>query len=123
MEVHRQQCQACGSFSLYDVLVREAGQPQTVFVICAACHDLVARYRLQGYYHHGKGADSFIRSREGKMAESGRELLEEFDTVRVDALRGFKRVLGQLADLHKPLEPAGFPTAADVANVHAEGAD
>jgi len=108
---------------LYDVLVREAGQPQTVFVICTECHSLVARYRLQGYYHHGKGADSFLRTRRGKMAESSRELLEEFDSVRVDALRGFKRVLALLADLRKPLEPEGFPTSADAAGVHAEGAD
>lgn len=123
MEVHRQQCQECGSFTQYDVLVRESGQPQTVFVVCASCHNLVARYRLQGYYHHGKGADSFIRSREGKMAESGRELLEEFDTVKLDALRGFKRMLELLAELKKPLDPAGFPTRADAELVHAEGAD
>ncbi|MEQ8769117.1 MAG: hypothetical protein RIB60_01255 [Phycisphaerales bacterium] len=113
MEVHRQQCQSCLSYKVHDVLVREAGQPQTVYVICANCHELVARYRLQNYYHHGKGAESFMRSREGKGADSARELLEEFDRTKHDAHDGYARVLKILAEQHKALDASGYPTEQD----------
>ncbi len=113
MEVHRQQCQKCRSFRVYDVLVRESGHPQTVFVICAECHGLVARYELQSYYHHGKGAESFIRSREGKHADSGRELLEDLSRTKQTALDGYARVLKILAEQHKVLDDSGYPTERD----------
>lgn len=109
MEVHRQQCQRCQSVTVHDVLVREAGQPQTVYVICAQCHSLVARYRLSGYYHHGKGASSFYRWRGPREGDSGREMLGEYEKARDDALSGYARVLTALADQNKPLGPSGFP--------------
>lgn len=121
MEVHRQQCQTCGSIRVHDILVRESGQPQTVFVVCAECHGLVARYRLQEYYHHGKGADSFIRSRQGKLADSGRELLDEYRRTQREVAEQHARVLAVLAEQHKPLDPAGYPTPDDAA--HAEDDD
>jgi len=116
VEVHRQQCQKCESFRTHNVLVRESGHPQTVFVVCAECHALVARYRLQNYYHHGKGAESFIRSRQGKGADSGRELLEDFARAKHDAHDQFARVLGILAEQHKTLDGSGYPTEQDATN-------
>ena len=120
MEVHRQHCQRCQSVDVHDVLVREPGEPQTVYVICADCHSLVARYRLADYYHHGKGAESFLRSRGGRSMESGRELLNDFEGARDEALAGYARVLTALADQHKPLDASGFPGSRAAA---AEAAD
>ena len=45
MEVHRQRCQSCGSRDMRNVLVRQPNEPQTVFVRCVECGELVARYR------------------------------------------------------------------------------
>ena len=33
-----------------------------VFVRCCGCRELVACYELSRYYHHGKEADSYLRS-------------------------------------------------------------
>ncbi|MHC4992372.1 MAG: hypothetical protein ACYTGC_15470 [Planctomycetota bacterium] len=96
MEIHRQQCQACGSHDVHNILARETGRPQTVYVRCARCRDLVARYLLSGYYHHGKDVDSYLRSLGHLAAESGRDTLEDFKQVQNDAIEGFERVLEHL---------------------------
>ncbi len=63
MEVHRQTCQKCGSRKLKNILAREPGEPDRVFVQCHDCNELVARYIIGqgGYYHYGKGFESYIR--------------------------------------------------------------
>ena len=95
MRVHRQRCQACGSLEHNVLLVREPGLPQVVLVRCAACRELVARYELSAYYHHGRGYESWIASFHGS-AESGRDLLHRFGEVKATAVRQFQRVVERL---------------------------
>lgn len=96
MEVHRQTCQACGSIDVRNIIAREEGRAQMVFVRCAKCGELVARYRLRDYYHHGKGVDSFLRSMGAEASDSGRHQLGEFGKVQKEALDAFEQVLAQL---------------------------
>lgn len=97
MEVVLQKCQECGSEKVRNMLVREPGRAQMVYVRCAGCGALVARYRLSDYYHHGKGIESFLKSAGSSMEESGRDALADFSRVRDEAVEGFeqaKRLLG-----------------------------
>jgi hypothetical protein len=92
MEVHLQQCQACLSPNMCNLLVREPGQSQMVYVRCADCGELVARYRLREYYHHGKGIESWLHSQDSAASESGRDFLGEFERVKQEAVDGFQAV-------------------------------
>ena len=85
MQVHRQRCQRCHSIELHDLLVRKPGKNQIVLVVCAACRELVARYELSSYYHHGKGIDSWLGSF-NPITESAHDLRESFERVRDDAM-------------------------------------
>jgi len=101
MEVHRQRCQHCGSLDLCNILRRLEGRPTAVFVRCSQCHELVARYELSSYYHHGKGFESWLRSRGKTYGESGRSVLEDFNQVQKQAVEGYHDVLIELERLHK----------------------
>lgn len=103
MEVHRQRCQACRSIDLRNILVREVGRPQVVFVRCAQCGELVARYELSAYYHHGKDLESYLRSQGAASAESGRRMLDEFKRAQTEATEGYETVLTKLTELEKPV--------------------
>ena len=98
LEVHRQRCQQCGSIDVRNVIAREPGRAQMVYVICSECHELVARYRLSGYYHHGKGLESYLRSMGSDASDSARGHLQEFGKIKEESLEGAQRVLEQLED-------------------------
>ena len=98
MEVHRQTCQSCGSMDVRNVIVREPGRAQMVYVICAECHELVARYRLSSYYHHGKGLESYLKSMGTDASDSARSHLDEFRTTKEEALEGYEAAVRQLKD-------------------------
>jgi len=104
MEVHRQTCQLCGSHQLRNILARDPGEPDKVFVQCAECHELVARYVISpgGYYHAHKGFESFIRglSRSGEMM-SGKGLAEEFKAMEEKCNQYYSSVQEHLAQEHK----------------------
>ncbi|MEM1023034.1 MAG: hypothetical protein AAGD10_09875 [Myxococcota bacterium] len=95
MRVNRQQCQACGSRELNNLLVREAGEDTVVLVRCARCASLVARYRLNDYYHHGKGFESWLESYRGAH-ESGRDLAQRFEEIQQSAEAQFGAALDEL---------------------------
>ncbi|ACR14104.1 hypothetical protein [Teredinibacter turnerae] len=82
MEIKVQKCQSCSSRSLRNILVRDHGQK--VFVQCRDCGNLVARYELSkgGYFHVGKGFESFLRSveRDGEF-ESARDLNAKYEAT------------------------------------------
>jgi len=101
MEVHRQTCQACGSRELMNVLVREPGKPQVVYASCRKCNQLVARYQLESYYHHGKGSESWLRSRGSAAEESGRRMLRLFEAAKEEAVSGFERAMRELEESGK----------------------
>jgi hypothetical protein len=93
MEVVVQKCQECGSEEVRNMLVREQGRAQMVYVCCAKCGSLVARYRLRDYYHHGKGIESFLRSAGSGGGDSGRDALAEFQKLKEEAVEGFEQAL------------------------------
>lgn len=93
MEVHIQKCQSCQSRNLRNILVRD--QEQTVLVQCRDCDAIVARYVLAkgGYFHVGKGYESFIRSleRDGDI-ESARDVQDKFFEQEHDIIEEFEKV-------------------------------
>lgn len=103
MEVNRQRCQACGSHDVRNILARHEGDRTLVFVRCASCSKLVARYELSGYYHHGKGLESYLRGAGASEEESGREWLAEFRATEEEALRGYEEALQALAAAGKAI--------------------
>jgi uncharacterized Zn finger protein len=98
MEVIHQKCQECGSIELEDILVRERGRATMVFVRCAKCEELVARYRLRDYYHHGKGVESYLRSMGATASDSAREHLEEFQRAKEETTVAYEQVLELLRE-------------------------
>ena len=98
MEIHRQQCQSCGSRDAQNILVRETGQSPIVYVRCLDCEGLIARYKLSQYYHHGKGIESFLRSLGSAAGESGRDYLSEFKRIEEEACNGFQDALRRVRE-------------------------
>lgn len=99
MDIRIQECQQCQSPDLENILVREPGRVMSVFVRCQHCRQLVAHYRLNRYYHHGKGIDSFLRGAGLSEEESGREILERFNEAKQTALDGFTRVTEEMNEI------------------------
>jgi hypothetical protein len=81
-----------------NIVVREAGAPTTIYVRCLGCGELVARYRLSEYYHHGKGIESYLRSLGSAAGESGRDYLTEFHRIKAETEQGYEEALRQLAE-------------------------
>lgn len=101
MQVNRQTCQKCGSIDVRNILVREADQPTTVYVRCSGCGELVACYQLSGYYHHGKGVESYLRGQGVSASDSARQWLAEFKRIQQDAVSGYEAALEKLNDANK----------------------
>ncbi|MDH5561263.1 MAG: hypothetical protein OEY59_10480 [Deltaproteobacteria bacterium] len=94
-ELHRQTCQSCGSRTLKILLYRESGEPDKAFAQCAECDELVARYVIQpgGYYHHGKGFESYLRGiTRGGGFMSGKDLHKDFEKLQSSCLRRFDEI-------------------------------
>ncbi|OGG98873.1 MAG: hypothetical protein A2600_09165 [Candidatus Lambdaproteobacteria bacterium RIFOXYD1_FULL_56_27] len=104
MEVHRQTCQLCGSHKMRNILARENGEPDKVFVQCADCHELVARYSLGrgGYFHAHKGFESYLRSmsRSGEMMSS-KNIQADYQAIEEAARFRFKEIMRILAEENK----------------------
>ena len=96
MEVHPQRCPSCGSLQHNALLLREPGRPDRVYLRCARCARLVARYALSASYHHGKGLDSYLRGLDEMTTESGREALDDYRAVQEEAEEEYARVLEEL---------------------------
>ena len=101
MEIHRQQCQQCGSWDARNILVRDTDAPMTIYVHCLGCGAFVARYKLSEYYLHGKGIESFLRCLGAAAGESGRDYLAEFQRIQDEALRGYEEVRRELEKTEK----------------------
>lgn len=99
MEIHVQQCQSCGSDHLKNILQRSPGEPERVYVQCQSCKAFVASYIMApvGYYHHGKGFESFVRSifRSGEFM-SGRKVSQLFEERKEEELQRFNELLVKL---------------------------
>ena len=103
MELHRQRCQSCQSLELNCVLRRDEAHPLTVYVRCAKCGELVARYRVGEYYHHGKGMESWLKAMRPGNRESARNLRADFDEVKRNSIAEYADVLEELERQGKPL--------------------
>lgn len=86
MEAHRQTCQSCGGRDMRNIIVRAEGQRQVVLVRCIACQQLVARYELSSYYHHGKSYEAHLRN-VAVATESALELREVYGHAQQTAPR------------------------------------
>ena len=99
MEVRVQKCQNCESQNLKNILFRESGEPDRVFVQCHDCNEFVASYVIStmGYYHNGKGFESFLRgvNRSGGFM-SGRNIKKLFSERKELEAQAFNDVLNQL---------------------------
>lgn len=104
MEIHIQQCQNCQSNNLKNILAREPGESDKVYVQCQDCKEFVASYVIQprGYYHHGKGYESFLRGiyRTGQFM-SGTRIKRLFLEHKEGEIEGFKEVLKLLKERDK----------------------
>ena len=44
MEIHVQKCQKCDSNNVKNIIFRESGEPDRIYVQCQDCDDFVASY-------------------------------------------------------------------------------
>ncbi len=101
MELHIQTCQFCGSKGVRNLLVRKHGEEDKVYVQCKRCRALVARYIIahRGYYHHGKGFESYLRGlNRGGEVISPKDLREAFQKVEDYCLEEFEKITSQLEE-------------------------
>lgn len=103
MEIHVQKCQKCHSGSLKNILYREPGELDKVYVQCQECGEFVASYVISplGYFHNGKGFESFLRgiNRSGEFM-SGRRIQGLFDKRKEEELGRFVKLI-ELLKKHK----------------------
>jgi hemerythrin-like domain-containing protein len=96
MEIHIQQCQSCKSDKLKNILYRSAGESDKVYVQCQDCEEFVASYVIEpaGYYHHGKGYESFLRgiNRSGEFM-SGNRIKNLFLEHKNGEIEAFDKVM------------------------------
>lgn len=100
MEIKVQKCQNCKSRKCRNILYRTSGETDRVFVQCLKCGELVASYHIapMGYYHHGKGYESFLRGiHRGGDFMSGRNIAGMFTKRQKEETELFQKALGDLA--------------------------
>ena len=99
MEIHIQKCQNCNSQNLRNIIYRESGEPDRIYAQCQDCNEFVASYVIAplGYYHHGKGYESFLRGvlRSGEFM-SGRKIKDIYLTRKNSEEVAFKEALKNL---------------------------
>jgi len=104
MEIHTQKCQFCSSENMKNILVRNPGDADKVYVQCQQCGEFVASYVIAplGYYHHGKGYESFLRGihRSGEFM-SGRNIQRMFEERKREDLTQFEKVLERMEKKEK----------------------
>ena len=107
MEIHIQKCQNCESINLKNILFREPGEPDKVYVQCHDCKEFVASYVISpmGYYHFGKGYESFLRGihRSGGFM-SGRRIKRLFLERKEREIEVFKEILEMLYQRENSVE-------------------
>lgn len=84
-----------------NILYRQTGKSDKVYVQCQNCGEFVASYAIapRGYYHHGKGYESFLRgiSRGGEFM-SGTRVQRLFTEHKEKEIQTFEKVLKLLKD-------------------------
>ncbi len=104
MEIHRQTCQLCGSKQMRDLIVREPGEPDKVFVQCDQCKEMVARYVIapNGYFHAHKNFESYLRGiHRGGDVMSGRSIQAEYEKTQEICENRFRELKEKLKEMEK----------------------
>lgn len=96
MEIRHQTCLACHATTLENIIVRDAGKTESIYVRCTNCQEFVARYILKDYYHHGRTLDSLLQTTASNSADSGREILSTIKEREETAVAQFAKVLDAL---------------------------
>ena len=81
---------------MHNLLVRASNQANVVYVRCASCQALVARYELSGYYQHGQGLESYLKAHGVAAGDSGRQWLAEFERTQAEAIAGYEAAVARL---------------------------
>ena len=102
MDVKRQKCQSCRSIDVRNIIVRD-GSDQAIFVRCAKCKELVARYQLKDYYHHGKGIESYLRAHGMGDGDSAREWMDLFNKSQEQAVVGYDEAIKVLESTNREI--------------------
>lgn len=85
-----------------NLVVRAEGERQLVLVRCAECHELVARYELSNYYHHGKSFESWLRH-VALDIESVIDLRDTYHSIQSRAQDELARAMADLESKGKTL--------------------
>ncbi len=96
MDIHKQKCQKCQSVNVINYIYRSEARPDEIFVQCADCDELVAKYTLTntGYYHHHKGFESFLRAIERSGESISFSTIENmFATTKKEIINTFNKIL------------------------------
>lgn len=99
MEVQLLTCQECGSSNLRNILIREPGEKDKIFVQCQKCEAFVSRYKIAqgGYYHHGDTFESYLRGvTRADEVMSAKKIRRQYDQLKQKTLEKFKVVLIEL---------------------------
>lgn len=104
MEILIQKCQNCESTNLRNIIYRESGEPDRIYAQCNDCDVFVASYVIAplGYYHHGKGYDSFLRGvlRSGEFM-SGRKVKDIYLNRKNSEVAAFEEAIRNLEEKEK----------------------
>lgn len=109
MELQIQSCPQCGSTQLKNILVREPGNMNKVYVLCASCEQPVSRYRLSGYHYLGNPEVSFFRSFGSSTIESGRAALSLAEDEQQAVHKEFQELVEKLTAPDPPGDSDEFP--------------
>ncbi|NND95379.1 MAG: hypothetical protein HKN45_10970 [Flavobacteriales bacterium] len=84
-----------------NIIYRESGEPDRIYVQCHACKEFVASYVIAplGYYHHGKSFESFLRGvhRSGEFM-SGRRVKQMYENRKNEEVSSFGQVIQALEE-------------------------
>ncbi len=96
MHVEQQACPSCHSTEVTNLLVGQNEHPESIYVRCAKCEELIAWGNLNGFFPQGETLERYLKSRAGSESDSGRQWLSGFQAQRKLALATYQEALEQL---------------------------
>ncbi len=90
--VKRETCPNCQSDKHYNYVRFDKNHQMTVFVECANCRAMVARYLVQQYIDPNAPFEAFLHQVRQHAGDSGRMLLDDIKTYKADVTREFDDV-------------------------------
>lgn len=90
--IKREKCPHCHSDKHHNYVVLEKNRRITVFVECAECHILVARYALEHYIDPNAPYESFLKQIRDNRTESARKMMNNIQFYRADLTEEFANI-------------------------------